>query len=396
MRSSKWRTIHIFRPGSRRFGIVQKLRLVFAAIILTSALASCGASGVSGNGIEPLSDMRKASPRFDPSPLPILTDRYPSKSGVFLGATCGLYANVSCSDFATIFRRTIALGTVYTTWDQDLATFIADNDLGAWETQGMIPEITWEPRSDFSTITYSGINSGTYDAYITTSADELKAFGQPIFLRPFHEFNGSWMPWSLNSNGADATADADFIQAWRRMRRIFREQGATNVKFIWCFANATVPKASWNYPTAAYPGDSYVDWIGFDGYNRGNLGTGMPWKSFDSTIGAAYQEAIAVSPELPIIAAELASTEWGDDGTMKAAWVDQMFSELHPAATDPYPNLRVVSWFETDDTRFLYDSRSTDPVYQHFVMDIRQVGPHGFPYFRSNGTALFGITSKRL
>ena len=369
---------------------------IFGFALLAGFLAACAGTPPASPVATVERGVRERSasvrPAFDPSPLPILTDSYASRTGVFLGATCGPYANVACSDFATVFRRTIAVGTVYTDWDQDLAAFVAANNFTAWEAQGMIPEITWEPRSTLTTITYAGINNGDYDAYLSLSADELKAFGQPIFLRPFHEFNGSWMPWSLNSNGADTAADTAFIKAWRHMRTIFRQHGATNVKFIWCFANATVPRETWNYPSAAYPGDFFVDWIGFDAYNRGNVNSGQPWKTFDQTIAQSYQQAVSVSAKKPIIIAELASDEWGDDGTMKAAWIDQMFSELHPLKTDPYPNLRVISWFETDDTRFLYDSRSSDPVYQHFVMDIRQVGPHGFPFFRSNGNALFQVT----
>jgi hypothetical protein len=326
--------------------------------------------------------------------LPILSDTSTSTAGIFLGAACGPKAKVSCANFATTFRHGIALGTEYTGWDTDLGTFISNQGMDAWPSQGTIPEITWQPNQSSGKVTYNGIISGAYDAYLKKSADELRAYGSPVFLRPFHEFNGNWYPWGLANQGADSAADTAFIAAWRHVYSIFHAQGATNVRFVWCFSDGSAPRAAtnpWNNPPNAYPGDQYVDWIGFDAYNRGSATNGKPWRTFDQTIGQSYALAVSISANKPIMLAEGASNEYGDGGAYKAAWIDATFKEL-ASASNPYPHLKAVTWFESDTNSYTYDSMSTSPVYNAFVNDIRWTNAGGMLDFRSNGNALAQIT----
>ncbi|HEV3155044.1 MAG TPA: glycosyl hydrolase, partial [Candidatus Baltobacteraceae bacterium] len=330
-----------------------------------------------------------ASPVWNPNSLPVLTDASAATSGVFLGADCGVSAAVSCANFASAFRHGIALGTIYASWDQDLSNVITQNGLTSWTAQRIVPDITWQPSSNFSTITLAGIASGTYDSYITKSAQALKSFGQPIFLRPMHEFNTQHYPWGLNQNGADAAADANYIAAWQHIVNIFRAQGAANVKFIWCFNSSTSPNQSWNQPASAYPGDAYVDWVAFDAYNMGSNSNGRAWWTFNYIVSGAYKTAVAVSPAKPVMITEIASNEYGDGGTMKAAWVDAMFSTL-VASPNQYPHLHALSWYETDNANFTYDSKSTEPVYQRFALDMRSYNSQGVLNIRSNGQALWG------
>jgi len=39
------------------------------------------------------------------------------------------------------------------------------------------------------------ISGGSLDTYLRTFARSAKAFGRTIWLRPFHEMNGTWYPW---------------------------------------------------------------------------------------------------------------------------------------------------------------------------------------------------------
>jgi hypothetical protein len=335
-------------------------------------LAGCGAGRGAGTFI-PL-QVSAISPRQ--------AEALSSTSGVFLGADCGPNAVVSCANFASTFGHGIAVGTVYATWDDDLGAFIARQGLNAWSSLGIVADITWQPGSATRKITLSSIATGAEDRYIAKSAQELRSFGAPVFLRPFHEFNTPNYPWGLPNNGANAASDVQFIAAWRRVVTIFREQHASNAKFIWCFNSKTNPSASWNLPASAYPGDAYVDWIAFDGFNQGNSTNGKPWVSFAAIVNATYKTAVAVSANKPIMAGEIASNEYGDGGSMKASWIAQMFAALNPATT-PYPHLHAVSWFEGDQN-YVYDSRSTSPVLQAFTSGIAST--------RSQGTALFSTT----
>jgi hypothetical protein len=388
------------------------LQIWALAAAAATILAACGRFGNAPG--DPLSAVPQAraravasqTPSASPSPppgivlstLPILTDTSTASTGVFLGAACGPGAALTCLNAESTLRHTIALGEVFVPWSLDLSTYIADEHLATWSAQGIVPEITWMPYPiNGVNVTYAAIAAGAYDAFLQKSAQELRAYGYPIFLRPFHEFNGNWFPWGLANQGASASSDAAFVAAWRHMRTIFASENATNVRFVWCFASQALPSSTldtWNNAANAYPGDAYVDWVGFDGYNRGSISGTQRWRTFDQTIGSAYALAVSISSNKPIIISEIASNEYGDGGMMKAQWISQMLSELAASgSSNLYPNLRAFVWFEQDPSPYSFDSESTQPAYNAFVGGIRTVQPTGILAFRGNGNALATVTT---
>jgi hypothetical protein len=85
---------------------------------------------------------------------------------------------------------------------------------------GGIPVVNWTHGW-----TIDAVNAGAADARIRAVARRAAAFGYRHLLRSYWEFNGDWFRWS----GSGQT----FIDAWRRTVRLFREEGATNVGFVW-------------------------------------------------------------------------------------------------------------------------------------------------------------------
>lgn len=83
-------------------------------------------------------------------------------------------------------------------------------------------------------------------------AKELQAFleaGIPVLWRPFHEVEGTWFWWG--SKGGAVAAEL-----YRMMYHLFVEEKKLN-NLLWV----------WSSPTKeAYPGDDYVDVIGWDIY----------------------------------------------------------------------------------------------------------------------------------
>ena len=131
--------------------------------------------------------------------------------------------------------------------------------------------------------------------------------------------------------------------------------GVENVLWVWC-PNApfeTMDTAygggDWNKVQNYYPGDAYVDWLCFDGYNWGTSAFGQSfdasWAGFDEIFSQSYQVLQTINSSKPIIIGEFASTEDGGD---KAAWVRDAFQSLE----QNYPQIRAVIWFhinkETD------------------------------------------------
>jgi len=42
--------------------------------------------------------------------------------------------------------------------------------------------------------------------------------------------NGDWIPWCAFQYGMDTDL---YVEAWRRVHRIFQEEGAGNALFVW-------------------------------------------------------------------------------------------------------------------------------------------------------------------
>lgn len=365
-----------------------RLSLAAAAFAITT-LSACGGGGSSAGGALPAGNSVLQSgaiggasptpyPTESPQNLPILKDTSNATSGVFLGAVCT--PRIPCSTFANTFRHGLAVGVVFLDWSSSLSQLFKWTEVGQWHSLGITPEITWKPTN----LNLVDIADGKYDAYILAAAETLKTLGYPVYIRPFHEFNGFWYSWGLPNQGGNAQADKNFIAAWRHMVDVFRSHGATNVKFIWCFSSSALNNPnSWDDPANAYPGDSYVDWVGFDGYNRGTMHDQDAWVSFDTLISTAYDAAVKIAPNKPVMMAEGASNEYGDGGAMKASWIQQMFGELS-SPNNPYPHLREVTWFELDPAPYKYDTLSSTPAYTSFVWNMRSYDQHGVLNIRSN------------
>ena len=113
---------------------------------------------------------------------------------------------------------------------------------------------------DPKNISLSSIAAGRYDAYLRSYAAAVEAYGARVVLSFGHEMNGSWYSW-----GYKHTPPKVFVAAWRHVVTVFRAKGATNVVWLWTVnvLNKSIPIPS---PDSWWPGSSYVDWVGIDGY----------------------------------------------------------------------------------------------------------------------------------
>ncbi|KFG10784.1 MULTISPECIES: glycosyl hydrolase [Streptomyces] len=91
----------------------------------------------------------------------------------------------------------------------------------------------------------------------------------PVIFRPFHENNGGWFWW-----GAGHTTSGEFIELFRYTVEYLRDiKGVHNLLYAYS------PNASLGGDPAAYlrtyPGDRFVDVLGYDSYDEGAGPT--PW-----------------------------------------------------------------------------------------------------------------------
>lgn len=204
--------------------------------------------------------------------------------------------------------------------------------------RGAVPMITlemWDPSQGVNQPAYrlSSIATGAYDPYLRQWARDARAFGHEVWIRPLHEMNGVWYPWGGTVNG---NSPASFVAAWRHMREVFIQEGADNVRFVWCPNIESIPMSSANSISRYWPGDDYVDFMALDGYNFGT-GDGLKWRSFSSLYRPAYDEVCALSAK-PLFVAEVGCAPDGGD---KSAWIADMFRVI-PSA---FPRIRGVSYF---------------------------------------------------
>jgi beta-mannanase len=298
-----------------------------------------------------------------PEKSPVLP-AYSTIPGVYLGTFHGVKSS-SISLFENIGKG-VAISAAYTNFSSAFPNgFVQGNAY-----VGRISFLTWEfmPGSSQKLEGYEGrvleaITDGHYDDVLNSWADGMRAFGKPVFLRFGHEMNGDWYPWSgvkngggqLDGYGSPDLADGPerYVDAFRYIHETFTAHGAENVLWVWCpnapfevMENALGP---WNQAAAYYPGDDYVDWLCFDGYNWGSSAFGQQfnaqWLSFSEIFASSYAELVAINPDKPIIIGEFASTEDGGD---KAAWITDAFDAIR----HDYPQIRALIWFhiakETD------------------------------------------------
>ena len=224
---------------------------------------------------------------------------------------------------------------------------------------GRAPLLTWEPwvpggsasQPDFS---LQAILDGRHDDYIRSWAAGVKQFPNLVYLRPMHEMNGNWYPWSGVVNG---NSPAKYVAAWRRIHGIFAAAGAKNVRWVWSPYADDVPSTNRFEPY--YPGSSYVDLVAIDGYNWGGCEpTYGGWRSFDQLFSGPYSRIMKMGTRKPVWIGEVGTTELGGD---KAAWIAGMFTVLKAK----YPYVRAVTWFHTVKE---CDWRATNPAAARIAM----------------------------
>lgn len=91
--------------------------------------------------------------------------------------------------------------------------------------------------------------------------DEGKAI--PVVFRPFHENNGSWFWW-----GAAFTTPAQYKELYRYTVEYLRDKKDVR-NFLYAFSPGSPFNNDESKYLLTYPGDNYVDILGFDTYNNG-------------------------------------------------------------------------------------------------------------------------------
>lgn len=214
------------------------------------------------------------------------------------------------------------VGHWYTSWSYEYDP-IPVNDL---LSHGRIPLVSWQSHVP----SVADIAAGLHDDYVRRWASQAAEAPGLLYVRPFPEMNGDWAPWH---------GDPENLKlAWQRLVKLFEEEGAHNVRWVFSPNVTDEPRTLENRMENYYPGTEYVDVLALDGYNWGSTRPYIGWRSFDEVFAGGYERITALGPQ-PVWIPEVASTEHGGD---KAEWIREMLSST------AFDRLEAIIWFNED------------------------------------------------
>jgi mannan endo-1,4-beta-mannosidase len=216
--------------------------------IVTTAAAILAAVAIAAGVI-----LYNRSPDSSTGPLPV---HLPTGTGSYLGIfdkdIPNSYSGVTAFTKATGAKPDLVM--YYSGWYVPFPTKFATTAAN----EGAAPLVQMDPTK----IKIAAIASGQYDGYLSAYAEAVRAYRHPVVLSFGHEMNGDWSTWGYRN-----TSPAVFVRAWRHIVNLFRALGANNVTWLWTvnIINDT-QRGRIPGPAPWWPGSSYVNWVGIDGY----------------------------------------------------------------------------------------------------------------------------------
>lgn len=237
-----------------------------------------------------------------------ITGEYPAVFGFDLGRTeLGQAYNLDSVPFEktkTYIREAYERGAVIT------LSWHLNNPLtggNAWDNK----------PGTVASILPGGPKNALYTIWLDRVADFLNSIkgknGEPIpvILRLFHELNGGWFWWGKNQCTAD-----EMIQLWRYTIHYFRgEKKLHNLLFAF---NTDKFNSSEEY-LERYPGDPYIDIVGFDIYQANALKENSAFSKFLNHDLDLVDSIAAAHKKIPAL------TEFGYNEVPDSSWWTKVF-----------------------------------------------------------------------
>jgi cellulose synthase (UDP-forming) len=342
-----------YRIGQLRRGLLYSLRNYPVYISLTVILVAIG-----------IVAMREMNTYKIQAQKPIeVHKKEPFYTGIYVPELESSPFPKTLQSYEEAMGTRFSIASIYQAWGtRSLEEFPLDFIRKSHQS-GRVPMITWEPWSN--TFPESGsrpalaenrkimeaISEGYFDNYLRAYAKKVRETEGPIFLRFAHEPDNPQYPWSP----AGENTPEEYVQAWRYVVDLFREEKADNVRWVW---NPWKAVNIYDY----YPGDQYVDWIGFTILNYGYAASDADWHSFSALYEPfRFQIAFAEDESImkkPVMIAEFGSTAYGGD---QAEWINEALYRIR----ERYPEIMSVVFFYSDqDKNWATDWRpSPDAAY---------------------------------
>lgn len=203
-------------------------------------------------------------------------------------------------------------------------------------------------ESAFKSILEGGENHSYYKQKLVLLADFFKSLTDedgeliPVIFRPFHEFGGSWFWWGVPYY---ATSQ-EYIQNWQFMVDYLRKDCMVH-NLLYAFTPGFESEAEY---LESYPGDDYVDILGFDSYTSNKIDD-------ESERAVELEEMVS---QLNIISAlaegrgkVAALTEVGHDIHDETKVVEDIYTEFYLEILNQMDaNIAYMMFWSNGDKRF--------------------------------------------
>nr|WP_269330084.1 glycosyl hydrolase [Kineosporia babensis] len=149
----------------------------------------------------------------------------------------------------------------------------------------------------------------------------------------------------------DFGTSAEYVAAYRHIYDVLKKQGVTNAVWVW---NPTGYLGNEEKIAGMYPGDAYVDWIGYDPYNF-HLCHGSPWRDTKTVLTTFYSwlEKKGLGDK-PFMLAEFGSSFDPKNPAAMGDW----YADMVPAMK-ALPNIKAAVHFNSGNGKQYCDYRIT-------------------------------------
>lgn len=208
----------------------------------------------------------------------------------------------------------------------------------AWVNGGEKAE---QEKQTVASVLEGGENHEIFLTWIDRVADFLNSLQTsygvkvPVLFRPWHEHTGSWFWWGQNLCSAE-----QYKALWVLTEKRLKEDGVTNALFAY-----SPGSEYWEHEEMyleRYPGDEYIDVIGFDHYCTAQEGDTLGLKKYTEQLEILLTTLCCVAEKhgkVPAI------TETGYESVKCDNW---WTAYLQPAC-DKFPIAYVLTWRNAHD-----------------------------------------------
>jgi hypothetical protein len=252
------------------------------------AVATAVVIGVAVGGVTEI--LAPPSPRasaWGPAHPVVIT--LPARPTSYIGIYApGMPASISPMDsFKTANGVQTNIAPYYSTWGEPFMSTFA--------VKAAAHHAVTLVQMDPGEVKLTAIASGRYDSYLRRYADAVGDFGhhtgRGVIIGFGQQPNCYWYPWGYRD-----TRPHVWVNAWRHVVTLFRQQGADDVTWLWT-VTAINKSIGDIWPNRWWPGRRYVTWVGIDGYYF------RPSNKFGSLFGRTIKDIRSLTRD-PILVSE--------------------------------------------------------------------------------------------